>query len=131
VKAELGLRRSENGEHGSGTTEVKQTATAGGDMLVVAGAGAEKGAEFVVASAEALRGSEALKAPHTSCSAFHAPMILLQSVILVGAGPMHDPPAERRAARTLAPAGDVFGISDTIHPAGRFTMPSRLERGCE
>jgi GntR family transcriptional regulator len=40
-------------------------------------------------------------------------------------------PALRIVRRYLDPAGDVFEISGTIHPAGRFTMSSRLERGCE
>ena len=38
-------------------------------------------------------------------------------------------PALRVVRRYLDPASEVFEISDTIHPAGRFTASSRLERG--
>ena len=55
VKAEFSLRCFENSEHTAGTTQVKQATAAGGDVLVVAGAGAEEVAELVVASAEPLR----------------------------------------------------------------------------
>src|SRR3954469_1834631 len=66
VKAEFSLRRFENSEHTAGTTQVKQATAAGGDVLVVAGAGAEEVAELVVASTEARRGCEALEPTHTS-----------------------------------------------------------------
>ena len=42
MKAEFSLRRFENSEHTAGTTQVKQATAAGGDVLVVAGAGAEE-----------------------------------------------------------------------------------------
>jgi hypothetical protein len=78
----LRLRGHENGERDGGTTEVKQATTAGGDILIVAGAETEEVAKLVMALAEPLRRSEALEAPHTSDAAFDAPMILFQSVIL-------------------------------------------------
>ena len=81
VEAKFSLRRFEKSERAGGTTEVKQATAAGGDILVVAGAGAEKVAQFVVASTKALRGCEALEAPHTSYAAFYAPMVLLDSPI--------------------------------------------------
>src|SRR3712207_7300784 len=65
LRAEFSLRRFENSEHTAGTPEVKQATAAGRDVLVVAGARAEEVAKLVVASAEALRRSEALEAPHT------------------------------------------------------------------
>ena len=40
-------------------------------------------------------------------------------------------PALRVVRRYLDSAGEVFEISDTIHPAGRFTASSRLRRGRE
>jgi len=49
------LRCSRNSERSGGTTEMQQATTAGGDGLVVAVLEAEEVAEFVVASAEALR----------------------------------------------------------------------------
>ena len=55
AKAEFSLRCFENSEHTAGTTQVKQATAAGGDVLVVAGAGAEEVAELVVASTEPLR----------------------------------------------------------------------------
>src|SRR4051812_5220555 len=76
VNAEFFLRRLENGERTGGATEVNEATMAGGNMLVVAGVGAEEVTEFVVASTEALRGGEALEAAHTSCAAFHAPVVL-------------------------------------------------------
>jgi hypothetical protein len=57
----------------------------------------EEIAEFVVASAEALRRHEALEPAHTSRAPFDAAVVLLEPVILVGAGPVHDMTAERRA----------------------------------
>ena len=47
MRDEFGLRGLEDGKHGSGTTEVKQTMAVCGDMLVVAGAGAEEVAQLV------------------------------------------------------------------------------------
>ncbi len=88
MEAEFDLRRLENGKRDDGTTEVEQATTAGGDMLVVAGAEAEEVAELVVASAEALRRGEALEPPHTSDAAFHAAMILLQSVVMGWPAPL-------------------------------------------
>lgn len=38
-------------------------------------------------------------------------------------------PALRVVRRYLDPAGEVFEISDTMHPAGRFTVSTRLTRG--
>src|SRR3954447_3720929 len=69
VNAEFCLRRLENGERTGGATEVNEATAAGGNMLVVAGVGAEEVTEFVVASTEVLRGGEALEAAHTSCAA--------------------------------------------------------------
>jgi hypothetical protein len=100
MQDESRLRGFQNCEHSRSTTEMQQAATAGRDRLIVAGGRAEAVAEFVVAFAEALGCGEALEAPHTACAAFHAPMILLQSVILVGAGPMHD-----RRPTSGSPAG--------------------------
>src|SRR3954468_15065277 len=90
VKAEFSLRCFENSEHTAGTTQVKQATAAGRDVLAVAGAGAEEVAELVVASTEALRGCEALEPTHTSRAPFHAPVVLLQSVVFVDAGPVLD-----------------------------------------
>lgn len=53
--AGLRLRRPENSERSSGTTEVKQATVVGWDELAVASLEAEEIAEFVIASAESLR----------------------------------------------------------------------------
>ena len=82
MNAEFCLRRLENGERTGGATEVNEATAAGGNMLVVAGVGAEEVTELVVASTEALRGGEALEAAHTSCAAFHALVVLLKPVIM-------------------------------------------------
>jgi hypothetical protein len=60
VKTKLGICRLESGERTGSTTEVKQTTAADRDRLVVAGTGAEKVTELVLASAEALGRAEAL-----------------------------------------------------------------------
>src|SRR3712207_7040413 len=99
MHGEFHLRSLEDCERIGGAAEVKQATAVGGDRLVVAGAGAEEVAELVIAATEALRRSEALEAAHTSRAPFHAAMVLLQPVVLVCAGPVHDPPPERRADR--------------------------------
>jgi hypothetical protein len=63
-------------------------------MLAVAGAQPEGVAKLVVTPAEALGRGEALEAAHTSDAAFDTAVVLLQAVVLVGAGPMGNPPAE-------------------------------------
>ncbi len=55
MKAEFCLCCLENGERTGGATEVEQATAAGGDGLVMAGAGAKEIAELVVASAKPLR----------------------------------------------------------------------------
>ncbi len=85
MHGEFRLRRLENGERGGGATEVEQATTAGRDMLVVAGAGAEGVAELVVASTEALGRRKALEAAHTSDAAFDAAVVLFQAIVFVGA----------------------------------------------
>src|SRR3954471_6321320 len=71
---------------------MKQAMAVGGDVLIVAGAGAEEVAEFVVAPTEALGRGEALEAAHTSDAAFDAAMILFQAIVFVATGAMGDPP---------------------------------------
>ena len=61
---------------------VEQATAVGGDMLVVAGAGAEEVAELVVAPTEALGGGEAPEAAHASDAAFDAAMVLFQAVVM-------------------------------------------------
>jgi hypothetical protein len=78
---EFDLRCLDDGERSGSTTEVKQATAVGGDVLVVAGPEAKEVAEFVMASAEALRRTEALEAAHTSDAAFDAPVILLDNPI--------------------------------------------------
>ena len=89
------LRSFQDGERSSGATKVKQATTAGGDILVVTGARPEVVAKLVIAWTELLGGSEAFEAPHTSSAAFHAAMILFQSVILIRAGTVDHASAER------------------------------------
>jgi hypothetical protein len=72
---------------------MKQTTAVGGNRLVVTGAETEKGAEFVVSSAEPIGGTESLEAPHTSDPTFQTAMILIEPVIFIGAGPQHAVPA--------------------------------------
>ena len=120
MRGEVRLRGIENGERADGTAAVKQATAAGGNRLVVAATRTEKVAELVVAATEALCRRETLEPAHTSDAAFHAPMILLQPVILVGAGPVHDPPAERRADRprvgTVTVGRDALGCHTGSSP---------------
>src|SRR5918998_3296479 len=109
MRGEFRLRRLEDGEHGCGATEMEKATAVGGDRLVVAGAETEEGAELVIAATEPLRRSETLEPPHTSCAPLYAPVILLQPVVLVRAGPMPDPRAERRADRPWVGAVPVRG----------------------
>ena len=81
MRGVFGLRSLQDRKPNRGATEVKQATAAGGDGLVVAGAEAEEVAELVVASTEPLGGGEALEAAHTSCTPFHAPVVLLDSPI--------------------------------------------------
>src|ERR687885_168138 len=126
MHGESRLRGLEHCERSAGTTEVEQATTIGGDMLVVAGAGAEEVAELVIASAEPLRRDEALEAAHASCAPFHAPMILPQPVVFVGAGPVHDPPPERAADRPRVGAMPVGGDLIGRHTRGGL---GRAEEG--
>ena len=61
---------------------MKQAMAVGRDVLIVAGAGAEEVAEFVVAPTEALGRGEALEAAHASDAAFDAAMILFQAIVM-------------------------------------------------
>jgi hypothetical protein len=63
---------------------VEQSAAVRGDVLVVAIATAEKGAELVAPSTEPLRGPNCLEPTHTSCAPFHAAVVLFQPVVFVG-----------------------------------------------
>src|ERR687884_1828191 len=103
------LRGLHDRKRSRGAMEVEQATAVGGDVLVVASVRAEEVAELVVAATEPLRRGEALEAAHTSCAPFHAPMILLQPVIFVRAGPVHDPPPERAADRPWVGAMPVGG----------------------
>jgi hypothetical protein len=69
---------------------MKQTAAVGRDVLVVTRAQAEEVAELIVSSTESRRSPEFLEAAHTSDTAFHAPMVLLQPVVLICACSVFD-----------------------------------------
>ena len=79
---------------------MKQASAVGGDVLAVAGLEAKEVAEFVIASAEAPGRTGTIEPAHTLYAAFHVPIILLKSIILVDAEPMHDAPTERGADYT-------------------------------
>jgi len=74
------LRRLQDGEHSGRMTEMEQAAAVGGDVLAVAGAGAENGAELVMPSAQPRRRPECLEAPHTPGPALHAAVVLLEPI---------------------------------------------------
>ena len=113
-------------KHGCRAAKVDEATTVGGDRLIVARAGAEEVAEFIVAATEALRRDEALEAPHTSYASFDAPMILLEPIVFVRAGPMHNPPAECRADRPRVGAVPVRGDALGGDASGGF---GRAEEG--
>ncbi len=87
-------------------TEVEQATAVGGDMLAVTGSGPEEVAQLVVAATEALGGSEAPEAAHTSDAAFDAAVILFKAVVFVAIGAMGNPPAQR----------DLSGLAPTSRP---------------
>src|SRR5919202_2366561 len=99
---------------------MEQSAAVGGNVLAVASAEAEKGAELVIASTEPRGGPEILEAPHTSDPTFHAPVILLQSVVLVGAGSVRDMPAQRRTDRAWVGTVPVRGDAVRDYAGGRL-----------
>src|SRR5918998_777380 len=81
TNSSFSLRGLEDCERTGGTTEMKQATAAGGSMLIVVLAETAEVAEFVVASAEALRRHEALEPAHASRASLYAPVILLDSPI--------------------------------------------------
>jgi hypothetical protein len=87
-KGAVGLGRLQDCEHSGCTTQMKQAAADGGDRLAVASAQTETGAALVMASAEPLGGIEGLEAAHTLDPTFDAPVILLQAIVSIGAGPV-------------------------------------------
>src|SRR5215203_3694329 len=78
----------QNGQHGRGPPEEKQSPAVGGHMLMVAGARAEEVAEFIVSPAEPGSRSWAFEAPHGPVAAFDAAVVLLQPVIQVATCPV-------------------------------------------
>ena len=100
LKPVHGQAASKMRQHGHGPPEKEQPAAIGGNVLVGAGAEAEEVAELIVASAEPGGRSRALEAPHGSVSAFDAPVVLLQPIVQVAAGPVpHRRPSSVRIAR--------------------------------
>src|SRR3954468_23251564 len=81
-------RGFQDGQHCHGPPEEEQSASVGGYVLVMAGAEAEKVAEFIVGPTEPGGRSGAFEAPHGPIAAFDAAVVLLQPVIQVGAGPV-------------------------------------------
>src|ERR671916_2120983 len=126
TNSSFSLRGLEDCERTGGTTEMKQATAAGGDMLIVVLAETEEIAEFVVASAEALRRHEALEPAHTSRAPFDAAVVFLKPVVPVRAGPVHDTPAERRADRPRVGAVPVRGDPVRSNAGDR---PCRAEEG--
>jgi hypothetical protein len=99
----------QNAEHSCAPTEEEQSAAAGGNVLVVTGAGAEKVTEFVVTSTEPGGRLGTPEAAHRSVAAFDAPVVLFQSVIEVAAGSMADILAQLTVSGGLWP---VFNGGD-------------------
>ena len=64
LEDEFRLRGLKDSERSGGTTEVEQAAAVGGNMLVVAGVGAEEVAELVGASAETFLPGGTFETPH-------------------------------------------------------------------
>jgi hypothetical protein len=125
----------QNCERSCSTTEMQQTSAVGRDRLIVAGAGAEEVAEFIVATTEALRRNEALEAPHASCSAFHALMIYHHQVTagavrpgdelqLVGLGRGEvGAVGDINAAQQQPPAAGCGRVVAQRHPVAGDTAP--------
>src|SRR3954468_8373825 len=115
-------RGFQDAQHGHGPPEKEQPAAIGGNVLVRAGTETEKVAELVVAAAEPGGRSRALEAPHRPVSAFDAPVVLLQSVVLVAAGPVPPPAAQpgpdRPGVAVVAVGRDPVGRHPGDRPCG-------------
>src|SRR3954464_10353944 len=68
-------RGFQDGQHRHGAAEELESAAISGNVLMGAGARAEKVAQFIVSPAEPGGGSGALEAPHGPVAAFDAPVI--------------------------------------------------------
>src|SRR4051812_8095565 len=96
---------------------------------MVAGAGAEEVAQFIVSPAEPGGRSWALEAPHGPISAFDAAVILLQPVIQVGAGPVPHALAQLGADRPGVAVVAIGRDPVRCHPSHRFGRPKERLRG--
>src|SRR3954454_578567 len=94
VEADARSSGFQEAQHGHGPPEKEQSAAIGGNVLVRTGTEAEEVPEFVVTSAEPGGRSRALEAAHRPVAAFDAPVVLLQPVVQVAAGPVPNPPAQ-------------------------------------
>jgi hypothetical protein len=101
----------------------------GGNVLVRAGTETEEVSELVVTSAEPGGRSRALEAPHRPVPAFDAPVVLLQPIIQVAAGPVPHPFAQlapdRPGVAVVAVRRDPLGR----HP-GRSSARPRTRPPC-
>jgi len=97
---------------------MKQAAAVGGDRLTMVGAETKKGAQLVIASTGPLGGRDCVEAARTSDPTFDAPVILLEPVVLVGAGPMLHMPAECGADRTWVGIVPICGDAIRGHAGG-------------
>ncbi len=85
-----GSRVLHDPERSSGAFCEAEAAEGGGDGLVVTATRAKEIAKFAVLAAEAAGGVMDLEAAHTSDPALDAAMVLLKTVVQVGAGPVPD-----------------------------------------
>ena len=87
-------------ERNAGTCSEAGAAKGSGDGLVVTTAWTKKIAEFAMLATEAAGGVVALEASHTSDPALDAAVVLFQTIVQVGAGPVPDRPAQHREDRS-------------------------------
>ena len=101
----------------------------GRNVLVVAGADAEKIAELIVAAAEPGSRSRALEAPHGPVSAFDATVILLQPVVQVATSSVPHTFAQLGPDRAGVTVVAVRCDPVRCHPSDRLRRPEERLRG--
>src|SRR3954462_157157 len=123
-------RGFQDGQHRHAAAEEVESAAIGGNVLVVAGARAEKVAEFIVSATEPGGRSRAFEAPHRAVAAFDAAVVLLPPVVQVGAGPVPPILAQRGPDRGGVAVAAIRRDPVPRHSGHRFGGAEQRLRGC-
>src|SRR3954454_18029902 len=123
-------RGLQHAQHGHGAAEELESAAIGGNVLMVAGARAEKVAQFIVSATEPGGQSRALEAPHGPISAFDAAVILLQPVVQVATGPVPHTFAQLGPDRAGVAVVAIRRDPVRCHASDRLGGAEELLSGC-